>query len=673
MGLFDRFLGRQKSFNLQALSKIISGGAWSNSALMQQYEKSLYVFAAINKIAQKVSATDLKLFEIINSKGEVKEHSSHEILDLLYRVNPFQTRSEFWKITTINKHLAGEAIWLKVRDTRGKVVELWNLRPDLVTIVTDESNLIKLYEFDKLDGSPKSVFLPQDIIHFKNPNPLNTWRGLSPLKPAQSRIMTEDYATSYQRDFFANNARPDFYFTSEDDLTPEQKSEILAAWDKRHKGKGKNSRPGILAGGLALQQVSLSQKEMDYIESLKFTRDDILIAFGVPKSVITTDDVNLANANSGLRTFLSETIKPEIAALVEVINEMLVIPDFGERFYVDFQDPTPEDRDMKLKEYQAGYDKWLTPNEIREALNLEPIEGGDTLTRPLGVQVINAPTMQREEEPEKIFRGREKLRQKFLMIEGMADDVLKSIKRKKKAKQSLLKDKDIRASYETFVNKKIDKRADKFKKEVETEAHRQMKRVLNSLEKSFGEKGISDIITFDKKKENKIFSELALPFMVDAATDSGQDALDLIGIGEQFEYTEALEKKLKERAKFFAKSVNDTTLEKLSRTLAEGIEAGEGISELSARVQEVYEEFPTYRSDMIARTESTAVNNEGFQEAYRQSSVVNSQEWVATKDERTRDEHRAMDGEIVAVGKNFSNGLPYPQEPNCRCVLAPVI
>jgi HK97 family phage portal protein len=670
MGLFDRFLGKQKTFNLQALGRILASGTWSNSAVIQQYSKSLYVYAAINKIATKISGIDLKLFEITNSKGEVKEYPSHEILDLLYRPNPFQTRSEFWKITTINKKLTGETFWLKVRDPRGKVAELWNLRPDLVTVVTDPANFIKRYEFDKLDGNAKSVFEPKDIIHFKQPDPLDMYRGLSPLLPAQSRVQTEDYATSYQRDFFANNARPDFYFTSEEDLTSDQRDEILAAWDKRHKGKGKNSRPGILAGGLALQQVSLSQKEMDYIESLKFTRDDILVAFGVPKSVITTDDVNLANANSGLKTFLSETIKPEITALVEVINEMLVIPDFGERFYVDFEDPTPLDRQMQLNEYVAGVDKWITRNEIREALNLEPKPGGDDLFNSLGQQIIGAPIVQ-EDDAQKVFKGREYLRAKFLMIEGMADDVYKSIKKKtKRTKESLLKNLEVREQYKTFVNKKIDKRAEKFKKDVQAESHRQLKRVLSTLR---GKDIKSLPISFDKKRENKIFSELALPFMVDASTESGQDALDLLGTGETFEYTAALEKKLKERAKFFASSVNDTTLEKLSRTLAEGIEAGEGVTELSDRVKAVYEEFPTYRSDMIARTESTAVNNEGFLEAYRQSPVVNSQEWVATKDDRTRDEHLQMDGEIVKVGENFSNGLPYPQEVNCRCVISPII
>jgi HK97 family phage portal protein len=667
MGLFDNLFGRKKThYSLNEFARIISSGQWNNQAQMNQYESSLYVYAAINKIAQKVSDVQLKLFEIQNSKGDVKEHPSHEIIDLLYRVNPFQTRSEFWKITMINLKLTGEAFWLKVRDGRGKVVELWNLRPDMMTIYSDPNKYIKGYMIRKADGTEIN-FEPQDIIQFKQPNPLDTYRGLSPLKPSQSRIQTEEYATNFQREFFLNNGRPDALLISEDMLAPEQRDELRSGWSARHQGKGKNSKIGILEGGMSYQQVSVTQKEMDYIESLKFTRDDILVAFGVPKSVITTDDVNLANANSGLRTFLSETIKPEISQLVEVINEMLVIPDFGERFYVDFEDPTPEDRDMQLKEYTAGYGKWLTTNEIREGLNLEAVANGDDLpdaTAPKTVPVIPEP------QPEKVFRGKSALQAKLKMMESIVEDVKKSVKSAKtKGKESLLKSAEVRESYKAFINKKIDKRAEKFQKQVLTESEKQMDRVLKTL----STKSIVKDFDFDKKKENEIFTELALPFMKEAAKEAGQEALELVGLGESFSFTELLEKRLKERAKFFAKSVNDTTLEKLSRVLAEGINAGEGITELTNRVQGVYKEFPTYRAETIARTESTAVNNEGFLEAYKQSKVVNSNEWLSSHDNRVRLEHQELDGEIVPVGKNFSNGLPYPQEPNCRCVLVPSI
>jgi HK97 family phage portal protein len=677
MGLLQRLFrpNRQKTaYSLNEFVKFISTGDFSSEALLEQYSKSLYVFASINKIAQKISAIDLKVFEILNSRGDVKEHVSHEVLDLLYRPNPFQTRSEFWKITTINKKLTGEAFWLKVRGPRNRVLELWNLRPDMMTIHTDPQKFIKGYTLRKLDGT-EVAFEPEDIIHFKEPNPQDVYRGLSPIKPAQSRIMTEDFATTFQRDFFANNARPDALLISEDLLAPEQRDELAASWNAKHKGKGKNSRIGILEGGMTYQQVSVTQKEMDYIESLRFTRDDILVAFGVPKSIITTDDVNRANAQEGLKTFLTETIIPEITALNEVINEMLVIPDFGERLYVDFDDPTPVDREMQLKEYTAGYGKWLTPNEIRAELNLKPVKGGDTLegTTP-------PPATQPQEDPEKVFRGKHQLQAKLKMIEGIYEDVKKGVKpSKKKAKQSLLKG-EIRESYKAFINKKIDKRAQKFQKQVLSESDKQMERVLDTLKaKDINLKAES--FNFDKKKENQIFSELALPFMTEAAQEAGQEALDLVGVGEQFEYTDTLEKRLKERAKFFAKSVNDTTLEKLTKTIAEGIQAGEGIAELTKRVKDVYQEFSDYRAESIARTESTAVNNEGFLEAYSQSKVVNANEWIATKDSRVRHSHASIDGEIVEVGKTFSNGLRYPGDANgdasetvnCRCVLSPSI
>jgi SPP1 gp7 family putative phage head morphogenesis protein len=42
-------------------------------------------------------------------------------------------------------------------------------------------------------------------------------------------------------------------------------------------------------------------------------------------------------------------------------------------------------------------------------------------------------------------------------------------------------------------------------------------------------------------------------------------------------------------------------------------------------------------------------------------------------DNRTRPEHAKLNGQIVGLNEKFSNGLAYPQEPNCRCVLGPAL
>ena len=716
MSIFDKFFGRKKTIvGLEELGRLFGGASssWSTQTQLEQYGKSLYVYAAVNKIATKVAAIELHLYKIKNSAGDSEEILNHEILDLVTKINPFQTRTEFLKTAWINKKLTGEAFWVKIRNNRGKVIELWNLRPDLITIVADPLAYIKHYEFQKSDGK-KEIFKPEDIIHFKDPNPMSTFRGMSPITAAKYRIETEEQATRYQKDFFQNNARPDALLMTEQQLDTEQRTQMTSSWEERHKGKSNTSKLGLLEGGMKYQQVSISQREMDYIESMKFTRDDILVAFGVPKAVITTDDVNYSNADAGIRMFLSETIQPEMTQLVEVLNEFLVTPDFGEQFYLDFKDPTPSDRAALRADHTAGYGKWLTTNEIRADYNLPEVEGGDVIAvqtgfagNPINATEDNATKSQINKQRAKalkLLNGRPALREYFKAMESLTKEVteavVKDFKKKQLAKKTpapvrskalshgkdagdvqklvaVLPTEESKLKYYEIINKKIDKRAKEFQNALVKEFAEQEDRVIKNLnEIESKNKGVyskmrEDEIKsiFDKKKENKLFTVFSIPYLEDFAKAGGEDAAELLD--DTFDMTEELQRAMKKRAGFFASSVNDTTFDKLMNTLTQGTSQGEGIGELTKRVQEVYEEIPRSRAQLIARTEATNANNEGHLEEYRESGFVKGKQWISTLDSKTRDEHAAINGQIVNLDENFSNGLSYPQEPNCRCVLAP--
>lgn len=88
------------------------------------------------------------------------------------------------------------------------------------------------------------------------------------------------------------------------------------------------------------------------------------------------------------------------------------------------------------------------------------------------------------------------------------------------------------------------------------------------------------------------------------------------------------------------------------------------------------------RGETIARTEAIGALNASQREAYEQaiaSGAVNRQDvrkvWRATRDNRTRDSHRSLDGESASMDERFANGLLYPCEPGapaeeviaCRC------
>lgn len=711
---------RQKALtisNLEQFANIFNNGdsSWSVRSQLDQYSKSLYVFAAVNKIAMKISSVDLQLFKIINKDGDSKEVLDHEILDLMSKINPFQTKSEFLRIAWINKKLTGEAFWLKIRNKQGQVVELWNLRPDLMTVVQDDTAYIKHYEFAKYDGG-KVIFQREDVIFFKDPDPLNPLRGQSPIGAAKHRVETETQATRFQKEFFKNNARPDALLISTESMGEDQRNQMISDWEEEHGGPEKAGRIGILEGGMKYQQVSISQKEMDFIESLKFTRGDILVALGVPESVIFSNASNFATADSDFRSFLSETIVPELNQLCEVLNEMLVIPDFGEQWYLDFVDPTVEDRASVRADNTAGFGKWLTVNEIRAGLNLPPIDGGDVIQSQDGGQPTVSPTdlakaqkaAERKKKTLDILKGRRSLKLSFDVgiimknelgsIAEMRKKLLKNktktkVTAKKKSVQkdevpsniSIFSSEESRNSYYNLVNKRIDTRSKKFKGKLGELFIKQRNEVLSKLQKFDNKKdinakiGVGDVAKLlNKNAQIGIFSTVALPFLLDYATQGGKDAARLLG--EEFDMSGALRDAIESRSDFFADSVVNTQFQKLVNTLTEGIENEESYTDLTQRVHDIYDDLPDWKAEQVARTETTYATNSGMDAQFNDSQVADGKEWVAVMDVRTRDSHASQNGQIVKLDGIFKNGMRFPGDSsdaseviNCRCVIAPTV
>lgn len=122
----------------------------------------------------------------------------------------------------------------------------------------------------------------------------------------------------------------------------------------------------------------------------------------------------------------------------------------------------------------------------------------------------------------------------------------------------------------------------------------------------------------------------------------------------------------------------------IASAITQGVLQGESIDKVAKRVRSVAD--MDYRAAMrTARTAMTSAQNAGRVEAYRRAEGMGihvRKQWLATLDGRTRHSHRRLDGEVVGMDENFSNGLSYPGDPgpgigsevyNCRCTLVPVV
>lgn len=120
----------------------------------------------------------------------------------------------------------------------------------------------------------------------------------------------------------------------------------------------------------------------------------------------------------------------------------------------------------------------------------------------------------------------------------------------------------------------------------------------------------------------------------------------------------------------------------INNAIKQSIAQGEGIQGTTARVKKALEQNMN-DAVRIATTETTTAINDASQNAmWKAADIVPiKKQWLAIIDERTRDRHRQMNGEIAEVSHKFSNGLMYPGDQrgsakeviNCRCRMREVI
>jgi SPP1 gp7 family putative phage head morphogenesis protein len=113
--------------------------------------------------------------------------------------------------------------------------------------------------------------------------------------------------------------------------------------------------------------------------------------------------------------------------------------------------------------------------------------------------------------------------------------------------------------------------------------------------------------------------------------------------------------------------------EKLRDQLLMGNANGEPVAKIAQRVQGVYEGLGDYSARRVAQTEIVGgYNNGAF--AGMVAAGVERKQWISTLDNRVRDSHALMFGEIARVDMPFSNGLQHPggegpasEVIGCRC------
>lgn len=347
-----------------------------------------WVYRNNDVIAQEVSKIDFELYTIGISEGEIvyNQINTHPLLTLLDKPNEETSKNDAIYIIQSHKKLTGNAYWLKLRNG-GQVVALRELPPDKIELVlrnptTTDPTVIESYHYkDTIDGQRVDVvYQPKDIIHFKKPNPDNAFLGIGAVEALRQTIDLDNLTNETTMNYFLNGAIQNFALTTDKKVTDDQLKRLKGEIRASISGNRNAFSVPIFGSGLKPTDISYSNKDMQFLDQLAWYRDKLMVGFGNTKASLgIIDDVNRASHESSINSWLTSTVKPDMQAIVNTLNEFLV-PEFGTNLVLGFCNPVPEDRTDDVEEATklkvAGI---VTINEARELLDYDPIDGEDEL------------------------------------------------------------------------------------------------------------------------------------------------------------------------------------------------------------------------------------------------------------------------------------------------------
>jgi len=335
------------------------------------YESSVWVYTAVNRIAEAAALTPLHLFRL---EGERRVPLiAHPAERLLAAPNPFLSGFDLIEQTVGALELTGNAYWFLAGDARGLPAQIWPLRPDRVSVVPDEREHVRGYIYE-IDGRQ----IPLDaveVIHFRRWHPRSDYYGLSALQAARLAVQNDAAMAAWNRDAFGQDrAIPAGIVSVGEFVSDEDFERLKREWRESYGGPERRTA-FLRGGGITWQSIGLSQQDVDFLRGRQFNREEIYQAFGIPPGM-WSENATEANARVAERIFIERTLWPKLVRLAGKLSADL-LPFWGSDLVAEFEDIRPTDVSTRLAEIRTAYPV-LSINEVRARYyDLPPVAWGE--------------------------------------------------------------------------------------------------------------------------------------------------------------------------------------------------------------------------------------------------------------------------------------------------------
>ena len=697
MGLFDRF--RKKKIEQSpggGQNRIQVGWTYPAPRTTQDFLNEFHQNPRLNSvalIASDIARAQFKLFDKKQyrlDKNNAQPVLDHPFLDMVDNPCPDMVGIDWHSLmymVTVGKLVAGEAFLILERDKLNVPRQAYYVPAHwMLSLPTSDA---PYYRLSPLGNATRKTIpvLPQDVIYFKAENVVDPYnRGRARTERIADELEADTYASKWAKNSFFNSARPEM-IVSMPDATQESATRLQEAWDVKFGGFRNSSRTAITGSKLEITKLTESPKEMDFVESRRYLKGVTREEYGIPPEMFgDISNSNRSTIDASQYLYSQNVLTRELDRTEATFNQQLM-PQYKDGVILKYDNVVPADivliGQTALSAMQAGA---ITVNEYRKAIGQGPTKDGDIYLRsfamiavpqgsgdkpiaPATPPVVTPPEPEEPEEPE--------------------DD-----KPEGEAKSCGCLPFSVKKSARDFsaIYKKIDDvavSAEKPFRDAIVTMSKKQEADFNKAFKKAKKAGLSDSAALDsaidKAFDNKATVEALSPAWVQAMNKGAGLAQSFINKSISFDlFNPAFLQWLQDYGLDKAEWINDTTKEALRKSMADGIQAGESITDLAARVSAQFDGLADWRAVMIARTEAIGSVNFGSFQTYA-TEGVQTLVWISGSEASgTRPAHAEVNGVEYNINEGiFVDGIKmkYPGDPdggaanvvNCRCSVAAVV
>ena len=343
-------------------------------------------YAGVRLIAETLGMLPVHMYRWVTGRNGKEKALEHPLQILVHdKPNTYQDSMQWREMMTAHAIMWGGGYSEKVYAPNGlDINELLPLHPARMEVKQSPVDNQLLFDFTKGDGTKKR-YMQDEIFYLKGFGYGVT--GISLLTAMRESLGLSIAAEESGARFFSNALTPSGVFTHPGQMGPEAQKNFLAGINRKMAGVEKHHQAMVLEEGMTWNQIGMSNKDSQFLESRKFQVTDVAHWLRLPPHMLADlERSTFSNIETQDLEFVKFAMLPWVKRWEFGFHGQLVRAK--QTYFAEFnlEMLLRADIETRMKAYQVGIQIGiLSRNEVRELENRNPYVGGDAMLIPLNM------------------------------------------------------------------------------------------------------------------------------------------------------------------------------------------------------------------------------------------------------------------------------------------------